>query len=232
MDFPTVPVTQKRIARKCEQAGKPCIIATEMLESMIVSPRPTRAEVSDVANAVFDRVDAVMLSAESAIGKYPIAAVAAMRDTVIAADTYQDHSGSVPVPLALPQASTTAALAGALHNIMALQPIAAVAVFTVSGTTARLIAKNRPPCPIVALSANLPTLRRCCLYHGVMPHRVETPQDTIDAVKLASRVCAQLELARPGERIIILAGHPFDVPGNTNGLIVMTMGQHEAVVSG
>jgi pyruvate kinase len=222
MDFPAVPIAQKTIARKCERAGKPCIIATEMLESMITSPQPTRAEVSDVANAVFDRADAVMLSAESAIGKYPVAAVTAMRQTVIAADTFQDACGA-PVHLALHQASTTAALAGALREIMQLQPVAAVAVFTVSGTTARLIAKNRPPCPIVALSASMPTLRRCCLYHGVMPHRVETPHDTIGAVQLAARVCSERGITRPGERIIILAGHPFDVPGNTNGLVVVTM---------
>ena len=91
MDFPSVPITQKTIAHKCEKAGKPCIIATEMLESMISSPRPTRAEVSDVANAVFDRADAVMLSAESAIGQYPVAAVNAMRRTVMAADAFQDQ---------------------------------------------------------------------------------------------------------------------------------------------
>ncbi len=222
MDFPSVPITQKMIAHLCEKAGKPCIIATEMLESMISSPRPTRAEVSDVANAVFDRADAVMLSAESAIGKYPVAAVSAMRRTVMAADTFQDQYGT-PVHLALHKASTTAALAGALREIMRIQPVAAVAVFTVSGMTALLIAKNRPACPIVALSSNSHTLRRCCLYHGVMPHLTETPRDTIGAVTLASRVCTELKLATPGDRIIILAGHPFDVPGNTNGLVVMTI---------
>ncbi len=222
MDFPSVPVTQKTISFKCEKAGKPCIIATEMMESMITSPRPTRAEVSDVANAVFDRADAVMLSAESAIGQYPVAAVAAMRRTVMAADAFQDQYGP-SVQLALHKASTTAALAGALREIMRLQPIAAIAVFTVSGTTARLIAKNRPACPIVALSSDHHTLRRCCLYHGVMPHCAETPQDTIGAVALAARVCTDLQVAKPGERIIILAGHPFDVPGNTNGLVVMTI---------
>ena len=151
-----------------------------------------------------------------------VAAVTAMRETVIAADKFQDTCDT-PVHLELHQASTTAALAGALGEIMHLQPVAAVAVFTVSGTTARLIAKNRPPCPIVALSASVSTLRRCCLYHGVMPHPVETPRDTVGAVQLATRVCAQLKLAQPGERIIILAGHPFDVPGNTNGLVVVTL---------
>ncbi len=222
MDFPSVPIAQKTISYKCEKAGKPCIIATEMLESMISSPRPTRAEVSDVANAVFDRADAVMLSAESAIGKYPVAAVSAMRRTVIEADKFLDQYGT-PVHLALHKASTTAALAGALREIMRMQPVSAVVVFTVSGNTAQLIAKNRPACPIVALSSDAHTLRRCCLYHGVMPHEAPTPRDTTGAVALASQMCSELQVAKPGERVIVLAGHPFDVPGNTNGLIVMTL---------
>lgn len=220
MDFPSVPITQKAIAHACERVGKPCIIATEMLESMVRSPRPTRAEVSDVANAVFDRADAVMLSAESAIGQYPVAAVTAMRRTVMAADSYQDQH-TPEVHLMLPHADTTAALAGALRAIMQTRPIAAVAVFTVSGTTARLIAKNRPACPVLALSANVGALRRCCLYRGVVPHKIDTPQDTADAVQVASRACQQLGMAEPGQHVIVLAGHPFDVPGNTNGLVVM-----------
>ncbi len=222
MDFPSVPITQKTIAHKCELEAKPCIIATEMMESMITSPRPTRAEVSDVANAVFDRVDAVMLSAESAIGKYPVPAVNAMRRTVMAADTFQDVHG-VASHLSIHRASTTAALARAVNEIMQTQSLAAVAVFTVSGRTAQLLAKTRPACPIVALSSNPHTLRRCCLFHGVMPHQTETPRDTIGAVNLASRTCMELGIAKPGERIIVLAGHPFDVPGNTNGLVVMTI---------
>jgi len=106
---------------------------------------------------------------------------------------------------------------------MQMQPIAGVAVFTVSGTTARLMAKTRPPCPIIALSSSARTLRRCCLYHGVIPQHAETPQDTIGAVTLAARVCTELGVGQRGERIIVLAGHPFDLPGNTNGLVVMTL---------
>ncbi len=222
MDFPSVPVTQKKIARLCERAGKPCIIATEMLESMIQSPRPTRAEVSDVANAVFDRVDAVMLSAESAIGSYPVAAVSAMRRTVIAADDYQDQYGG-PIHLARNKFSTTAALTGAVDEIMDMQPVAAVAVFTVSGMTAQLLAKNRPKCPVVAISSNPVALRRCCLYHGVIPHQVETPRDIKQAVEVAVRTCIEGQFAKSGDRIIVLAGHPFDLPGNTNGLVIATV---------
>ena len=222
MEFPSVPITQKRIARLCEKAGKPCIIATEMLESMISSPRPTRAEVSDVANAVFDRADAVMLSAESAIGQYPVAAVSAMRRTVMAADDFQDRYRP-QIQLSLQKASTTAALTGAIDEIMTMQSVAAVVVFTVSGTTAQLLAKNRPPCQIVALSSNEHALRRCCLYHGIQPRLAETPHDIRDAVVIATRVCRELALAQPGDKIIVLAGHPFDVPGNTNGLVIVTV---------
>ncbi len=222
MDLPSVPLTQKSIAHKCEQAGKPCIIATEMMESMINSPRPTRAEVSDVANAVFDRADAVMLSAESAIGKYPVAAVTTMKRILQAADAFENaHTPSVR--LALNQDDTTASLATALHTIMEMQHIAAVAVFTVSGTTARLIAKNRPSCPILALSSSHQALRRCCLYHGVTAQYTETPRETGEAIRLAAQTCQTMGLAKPGENVIILAGYPFEVPGNTNSMIIMTM---------
>ena len=117
--------------------------------------------------------------------------------------------------------STTAALAGALHVVMKKQPTAAVAVFTVSGMTARLIAKNRPSCPILALSEHDVALRRCCLYHGVVPRKIQTPGDTMSAVDLARNMCRELDLARVGEWIIILAGHPLGVSGYTNGLIVV-----------
>ncbi len=220
MDFPTVPITQKHIAHRCERAGTPCIIATEMMESMIHASRPTRAEVSDVANAVFDRVDAVMLSAESAVGAHPVAAVAAMRETVVAADQYQD-THTATTPLVAHTMSTTGALAGALRTIMEMQPIAAIVVFTASGHTARLIAKNRPSCPILALSTDRSTLRRCCLYHGVQPHATTLPRDTIAGVQQAVQVCSELRLAQSGERIIVLAGHPIDVAGTTNGLMIM-----------
>lgn len=224
MDFPSVPVTQKSIAHKCERAAKPCIIATEMLESMISSPRPTRAEVSDVANAVFDRVDAVMLSAESAIGQYPVAAVSAMQRTIQAAESYE-VAHAPRVHLKLNDFSTAGALASAVNEIMSIDSIAAIAVFTASGNTARLISKNRPTCPIVAISSNLRTLRQCCLYHGVLPTSAETPRDTIEAIHRAAQICQEKALAEAGQRVIVLAGHPFDVPGNTNGLMVVTVGE-------
>jgi pyruvate kinase len=141
---------------------------------------------------------------------------------VIAADRYQDENGG-PIHLARHKACTTAALTGAVDEIMDMQPVAAVVVFTVSGMTAQLLAKNRPKCPILALSSNVSALRRCCLYHGVSPYQVETPHDIREAVALAARACVETRFATSGEQIIVLAGHPFDVPGNTNGLVIVTV---------
>ena len=175
---------------------------------------------SDVANAVIYRVDAVLLSVESAIGKYPVAAVSTMKRTVVAADEFAAR-GDECVSSELTESSTTAALAGSLRTVMKKQPAAAVVVFTVSGMTARLIAKNRVCCPILALSANERALRRCSLYHGVVPRKIDLPGDTMSAVELARNMCQEMDLAHVGEWIIVLAGHPLGVSGYTNGLIVV-----------
>lgn len=219
MDFPAVPIAQKTIAHKCQVAGKPCIIATEMLESMIASPRPTRAEVSDVANAVFDHADAVMLSAESSIGKYPVEAVDAMHRVVVAAEAFQDPRRDME-SVTLSEPSTTAALATAVRQVMHMQPIAAIALFTASGTTARLLAKNRPACPILALSSQPGVTRRACLYYGVVPRMVELPESVETFLKQCESMAKALHFATSGDRIIVLAGHPIGAAGGTKILIV------------
>jgi pyruvate kinase len=219
MDFPAVPIAQKTIAHKCQVAGKPCIIATEMLESMISSPRPTRAEVSDVANAVFDHADAVMLSAESSIGKYPVEAVDAMHRVVVAAEAFQDPRRDME-SVTLSEPSTTAALATAVRQVMHMQPIAAIALFTASGTTARLLAKNRPACPILALSSQPGVTRRACLYYGVVPRMVELPESVETFLKQCESMAKALHFATSGDRIIVLAGHPIGAAGGTKILIV------------
>jgi pyruvate kinase len=222
MAFPTVPIAQKRIARMCEANARPCIIATEMLESMIHSPTPTRAEVSDVANAVFDHCDAVMLSAESSIGKYPAQAVRMMRDVVVAAQDYLLKDKQPPrVPYSSP--ATAAAIAGAIRQVMKVQPISAIVLYTASGTTARLIAKNRPPCPILALSADERVVRRCRLYYGVDAVRIGRPEDFIQLLDLATVFCKQLNYANRGDDIILLAGQPLGTQDRTNGLVVETI---------
>jgi pyruvate kinase len=219
MDFPAVPIAQKTIAHKCQVAGKPCIIATEMLESMIASPRPTRAEVSDVANAVFDHADAVMLSAESSIGKYPVEAVAAMHRIVVASEAFQDPRRDME-SVTLSESSTTAALSTAVRQVMHMQPIAAIALFTASGTTARLLAKNRPACPILALSSQSGVTRRACLYYGVVPRVVDLPESVEQFLKQSESMAKALHLASSGDRVIVLAGHPIGATGGTKMLIV------------
>lgn len=219
MDFPAVPVAQKSITTKCQLASKPCIIATEMLESMIQSPTPTRAEVSDVANAVFDHTDAVMLSGESSIGSYPVETVHMMNETLMAAQDYLEEHGR-PVKIEVRDRLTVAALAGAIRQVTKVQKVAAVAVFTASGTTARLISKNRPPCPILALAADEHIVRRCCLYFGVVPQLIECPSDSRELIGIAGAVCKELGLAKSGDNIIVVAGHPVGSPDRTNGLII------------
>ncbi|MGQ4807039.1 Pyruvate kinase [Candidatus Entotheonellaceae bacterium PAL068K] len=219
MDFPAVPIVQKTIAHKCRVAGKPCIIATEMLESMISSPRPTRAEVSDVANAVFDHADAVMLSAESSIGQYPVEAVDAMHRVVVAAEAFLEQENDTAIET-LSDPLTTAALTASVRQVMRLQQIAAIALFTASGTTARLLAKNRPPCPILTLASQPSVARRTCLYYGVVPYVVDLPESPELLLRQSARVLQDLHLATSGDRIIVLGGHPVGAEGGTKILIL------------
>jgi len=219
MDFPTVPITQKRIADKCQQAGKPCIIATEMLESMVKSSRPTRAEISDVANAVLDYADAVMLSAETSIGSHPVAAVSAMQRAIVAAEGYLlDESDGAELTASEPR--ITAVLAAAIRQITQLEPIAAVVACTASGTSARIIAKNRLGCPVVAISDSHATLRRCCLYYGVLPQHAPIPTESAQLLTLAATLTRRLDLAKPGDQIIVVAGRPIGLHDRANSLVI------------
>jgi pyruvate kinase len=219
MDFPVVPIVQKTIAHKCQVAGKPCIVATEMLESMIRSPRPTRAEVSDVANAVFDHADAVMLSAESSIGEHPVAAADAMKRIVVAAEEFIDRYGGKEAP-AVGEHSTTAALAASIGEVMSRQDIAAIATFSTDGSSAKLISKNRPGCPILALASEPAVARRACLYYGVVPRVIEFPADVESLLGEMCAVAKQLRLASAGDRIIALTRHPIGTARGTLGLLV------------
>lgn len=223
--LPSVPIAQKRIARKCQLAGKPCIIATEMLESMIRAPTPTRAEVSDVANAVFDRADAVMLSAESSVGQFPVETVQAMRQILVSAESFLGELESLGeadlhAVVAIAEPRTTAALAASVNQIMRMEKIAAIALFTAEGTTARLLAKDRPLCPILSLSAHQSIARRAALYFGVVPRVIELPEQVESFLREAIRLLQHEQLAVVGDRAIVLVGHPTGVSGGTCGLIV------------
>jgi len=223
MDLPAVPIAQKRITRLCQRAGKPCIVATQMLESMIHSPTPTRAEVSDVANAVLDQADAVMLSGETAVGEYPVQAVEMMNRIARAVEAAHDPAdAAICMPVA--GAEVPAAIASAVRELMSRLDIAAVAVFTISGATARLLSKSRLNRPILAMSPEMASVRRMCLYYGVVAaHQTEPPVHTRDILAIASRLAVEQRLARSGQLLLVISGRPIGEPGNTNTLVVHTI---------
>jgi pyruvate kinase len=224
MDLPAVPVAQKQIAALCQRAGKVCIIATQMLETMTHAPRPTRAEVSDVANAVLDRADAVMLSGETAVGQYAVEAVWMMSRIVARA---QDcPQGPAEKVLSAP-ARTTAALAGAVRTLVEAEVIAAAGVFTATGTTARMLSKIRLPVPVLALSQNRTTTRRMCLYYGVQPALSPAPEHTRQVLAQAADLALERDLAQPGDKLVVISGRPIGEPGMTNTLVVHTIPEPE-----
>ncbi len=211
-----VPGLQKRIIAACRRSGKPVVVATQMLESMITSPSPTRAEASDVATAVFDGADAVMLSAESASGAYPVEAVA-MMDRIVKR-TEQDPvwrrimDAQHPDPERTASDAITKAAAQVAHTIGA----AAVVTYTTSGSTALRCARERPEVPILCLTSQIATARRMAVVWGI--HAVQTPEvNTVS--EMVERACAlakQEGYAKKGDRLAITAGVPFGTPGSTN----------------
>ncbi len=224
MDLPQVPVVQKRIARLAQQAGKPCIIATQMLETMTRSTTPTRAEVSDVANAVLDHTDAVMLSGETAVGEHPAAAVEMMNDIVANVQAFDDETPCA-IDVVHTAAPTTAALAAAISRIIQRESITAVAAFTGTGATVRMLSKNRLPCPILGLSSDEAAVRRMALYYGVSARLISpVPEHTRDVLAQAEQFARELGLAGQGDRVVVLSGRPIGAPNATNTLVVHTVG--------
>jgi len=215
-----VPVLQKRIIQCANALGKPVITATQMLESMIRAPRPTRAEASDVANAIFDSTDAVMLSGETAVGQYPLEAVQMMTRIAEAAESVKRHRHpEETVPL-----STAAAIAdAAVHAAEDIQA-ACLVVFTISGATARLLAQRRPPCPIHAFSPVEATSRRLALVWGVEAHPAPMARATDTLVANAERLLLRLNAVRPGDRIVLVAG-TTPLPGATDVVKVLSVGR-------
>jgi len=224
MDLPAVPVAQKRIARLCRLKGKPCIIATQMLESMTTLPTPTRAEVSDVANAVQDLADAVMLSGETAVGQHPSAAVRMMDRIAAEMQSYHDGKHELGPIKGLEAPQTLASLARAVHAITDAQKIAAIAAFTITGSTARILSKQRPQCPILGISPELAVVRQMCLYYGVQSMRAGLVEHTTDVLDLAAKFAVDQGVAEPGDNIIVISGRPLGKTGVTNTLVVHTIG--------
>ncbi|MDP6545998.1 MAG: pyruvate kinase [Phycisphaerae bacterium] len=223
MDLPSVPVAQKRIARLCRLKGKPCIIATQMLESMTALPTPTRAEVSDVANAVQDLADAVMLSGETAVGEHPSAAVKMMDRIAAEMQLYHDGKHELGPVKGLEAPETLASLARAVHAIADAQEIAAIAAFTITGSTARVLSKQRPQCPILGISPELAVVRQMCLYYGVQSMQAGLVEHTTDVLELAAKFAVDRGVAEPGDNIIVISGRPLGKTGVTNTLVVHTI---------
>ncbi len=215
-----VPPIQKQLVRRARAAGKPVIVATQMLESMITAPVPTRAEVSDVATAIYEGADAVMLSAESAAGHYPVEAVAMMRQVAEAVEADPTWREILAASRRIEHSDVGDAIVAAARGMAEKIDVKAICCFTESGTTALKTARERPPVPIIALSPSRAILRRLALVWGVQC----VPTGPVDrfktAVVNAARAVRALGLATEADRILVVAGVPFNVPGTTNILRV------------
>ncbi|HEY2066426.1 MAG TPA: pyruvate kinase [Gemmatimonadaceae bacterium] len=223
LPFEEVPIAQKRIIALCNRMGRPVITATQMLESMITNPRPTRAEASDVANAILDGTDAVMLSAETAAGQYPRLAVEAMSRIILEIEKHPRPSGAEDRAVPEGPVSTERAIAAAATSAVRSLAAPALIVFTKSGFSARIVASHRPGVPILVLTDQERTYRQLALVWGVIPCLVTHCDNYWDMVKLALDAVRARALARAGDRVVVTAGVPFDVPGTTNLMKVETV---------
>jgi len=224
MPLEKVPAAQKRMTRAARAAGKPVVVATQMLESMISSPVPTRAEVSDVATAIYEGADAVMLSAESAAGQYPVEAVATMDRIAMEVEADPNYGAILHAQRAEPEATGADAIAAAARQIAETLELSAIVCWTFSGATALRVARERPKPPIVSISPNISAGRRLALVWGVHSVVAEDARDQDDMVDRACRIALQEGFARSGQRAIIVAGVPFRTPGATNMLRIAFVG--------
>ena len=216
----SVPPLQKRIVETARRLGRPVIVATQMLESMITAPTPTRAEVSDVATAVYDGADAIMLSAESAAGAWPAESVGMMDAIANAVERDPAHGDRVHFTVTTPDPTTADALAAAAKAIANTASASAIICFTLSGSTARRIARERPSVPILVLTPRAQTARRLGLLWGVHAVQTRDVASFEEMVAKAKRMALRHGLAKGGERVVVCAGVPFGVPGSTNVLHV------------
>ncbi len=220
-----VPGQQKYITRAARKAGKPVVVATQMLESMITSPVPTRAEVSDVATAVFEGADAAMLSAESAAGQFPVEAVSMMDKIATTVENDPLYVSIIDSQRTPPESTTADAIMAAVHEVQQTIHARAIVCWTKSGTTALRAARERSDAPIIALTPTLEISRRLSLVWGLHCIYTEDAQDLDDMVDRAARFAYQEGFAKVGERIVVTAGVPLRTPGATNMLRVAFVGQ-------
>jgi len=220
----TVPGHQKQITRAARARGKPVVVATQMLESMIAAPAPTRAEVSDVATAVFDGADAVMLSAETASGAYPVQAVAMMDKIAAAVESDPLYQSMIEAQHTEPEETTPDAIMLAVHEVTHTIRARAIVCWTGSGSTGLRAARERPEAPIIALTPSVETARRLSIAWGLHCVLTEDAHDLDDVVERAARIAYEEGFANAGERIVVTAGVPLGTPGATNLLRVAFVG--------
>ncbi|MCY1666156.1 pyruvate kinase [Rhizobium sp. SL86] len=224
MPLEAVPGLQKQLTRACRRAGKPVVVATQMLESMITAAVPTRAEVSDVATAVFEGADAVMLSAESASGQYPVEAVSTMASIATKVEQDPYYSNIIYAQRPQPEATGADAISLAARQIAETLKLQAIVTYTSSGNTGLRASRERPQVPIIALSPVVQTARRLSVCWGLHCVVAEEPTDLDDMVNKACRIVAAEGFGKPGDRIIISAGVPLGTPGATNMLRMAYIG--------
>ncbi|NJC34525.1 pyruvate kinase [Sphingomonas jejuensis] len=211
-----VPPLQKRIVESARRLGRPVVVATQMLESMIKSPSPTRAEVSDVATAVYDGADAIMLSAESAAGDWPEESVSMMNSIATQVERDPGYAARVHFTETVPDPTTADALAQSAREIAKTVGAASIICFTLSGSTARRVARERPSVPLLVLTPRLETARRLGLQWGVHAVRTKDVESFEEMIAKAKRMALRHGLATAGDRVVIVAGVPFGTPGSTN----------------
>lgn len=222
-----VPSLQKRIVNEARVLGKPVIVATQMLESMIESPIPTRAEVSDVANAVYDGADAVMLSAETAAGQWPEEAVTMMNRIAQRTEADDSYKARIHILDTQPDPTTADALSHACMTIAETVPISAVVVFTSGGSTARRVARERPAVPMMVLTPSIITARRVALLWGAHPVTTRDISSFEEMIAKCKRMALRHGFGLAGSKLITLAGVPFGTPGSTNLLHIVTLSGKE-----
>ena len=215
-----VPPIQKRLVRKCRAAAKPVIVATQMLESMIDSPMPTRAEVSDVATAIYEGADAIMLSAESAAGSYPVEAVTTMDNVAVEVESDPNYTEVIEASRSAKRQSVADGIVAAAREIAETTDIKVICCYTQSGTTALLTARERPRVPIIAMTPLNGTARRLALSWGINCVQSQPKQRFKEAVVSAVRAALAEGYATASDQVVITAGVPFNIPGTTNILRV------------
>jgi pyruvate kinase len=225
MDLAQVPLIQKDLIRRCQSAGKPVIVATQMLQSMIEQASPTRAEVSDVANAIFDATDAVMLSGETSVGKFPVGAVHVMSRVAEVTEQYLISQGERhELPLKLKTMALSSAVAKGVREMVDDLGAKLVVVWSQTGSTARIFSKTRFPVPIVALSSDHRALRRMALHFGVIPQETQPVIEERALVRQVDEIVRDQGFASIGDRIVIVAGSSLGTPKMLNGVLIHTIG--------